>query len=40
MTSIRIRQLHDDTSSLPEADHVVDSHARLLALFADLGILS
>jgi putative hydrolase of the HAD superfamily len=39
MTSIRIRQLHDDSNPLPDADHVVDSHAHLLALLAELGIL-
>jgi putative hydrolase of the HAD superfamily len=39
MTSIRIRQLHDDPSPLPDADHVVDSHADLLALLAELGVI-
>jgi putative hydrolase of the HAD superfamily len=37
MISVRIRVRHDDTSELPEADHVVSSHAelgRLLALDA------
>ena len=29
MTSVRIRARHDDTSDLPEADHVVDSHRQL-----------
>jgi FMN phosphatase YigB (HAD superfamily) len=29
MTSVRIRARHDDTSELPEADHVVVSHAEL-----------
>lgn len=29
MTSVRIRARHDDTSELPEADHVVASHAEL-----------
>ncbi|MCG8588961.1 MAG: AAA family ATPase [Proteobacteria bacterium] len=33
MTSVRIRDRHDDVSALAEADHVVDSHAELLALF-------
>lgn len=34
MGSVRIRARHDDTSSLPEADFVVDSHAQLRALLA------
>jgi putative hydrolase of the HAD superfamily len=29
MTSVRIRQGHDDTDALPEAHHVVDTHAEL-----------
>ena len=32
MTSVRIRARHDDVTDLPEADHVVQSHAELLAL--------
>ena len=32
MRSVRIRARHDDTSELPDADHVVDSHAELAAL--------
>jgi FMN phosphatase YigB (HAD superfamily) len=32
MGSVRIRDRHDDGSELPEADHVVDSHAELCAL--------
>lgn len=32
MTAVRIRDRHDDTSELCEADHVVGSHADLLAL--------
>jgi putative hydrolase of the HAD superfamily len=32
MTTVRIRDRHDDTSALPEADHVVDCHAELKAL--------
>ena len=32
MRSVRIRARHDDTSELPEADFVVDSHAELRAL--------
>jgi hypothetical protein len=33
MGAVRIRDRHDDASDLPEADHVVGSHAELLALF-------
>jgi putative hydrolase of the HAD superfamily len=40
MTSIRIRQIHDDPGPLADADHIVDSHADLLALFEELGFLS
>jgi putative hydrolase of the HAD superfamily len=29
MRSVRIRSHHDDCSELPEADHIVDSHAEL-----------
>jgi putative hydrolase of the HAD superfamily len=29
MCSVRIRSCHDDRSELPEADHIVDSHAEL-----------
>lgn len=32
MTTVRIRDRHDDTSALAEADYVVGSHADLLAL--------
>ena len=32
MRAVRIRDRHDDTSDLPEADHVVGSHADLLSL--------
>ncbi len=32
MTSVRIRARHDDTSELPEADHVVTSYAELARL--------
>jgi putative hydrolase of the HAD superfamily len=32
MQSVRIRSRHDDLSELPEADHVVDSHAQLMKL--------
>jgi putative hydrolase of the HAD superfamily len=32
MTSVRIRARHDDTDPLPEADHVVASHAELADL--------
>jgi hypothetical protein len=32
MTSVRIRARHDDTDQLPEADHVVASHAELADL--------
>jgi HAD superfamily hydrolase (TIGR01549 family) len=32
MGSVRIRDRHDDPSELPDADHVVDSHAELCAL--------
>ena len=39
ITSIRLRQTHDDTSPLPDADHVVASHAELLGLLGDLGVL-
>jgi putative hydrolase of the HAD superfamily len=34
MVSVRIRARHDDTSALPEADHVVGSHAELGELLA------
>ncbi|MCP3984502.1 MAG: HAD family hydrolase [bacterium] len=34
MRSVRIRANHDDESGLPEADHVVDSHAELTALLS------
>jgi len=38
MRSVRIRARHDDASDLPDADHVVDSHAGLAALLGlDLG---
>jgi len=40
MTSIRIRQLYDDLDPLPDADYVVDSHADLLSLLAELGVLA
>jgi len=39
MTSVRIHQAHDDGSDLPEADHVVASHAELRALLAELGLI-
>lgn len=39
MTSIRIRETYDDQTSLADADHVVESHAELLELFAKLGIV-
>ena len=29
MCTVRIRSHHDDRSELPEADHIVDSHAEL-----------
>jgi putative hydrolase of the HAD superfamily len=32
MRSVRIRARHDDLSELPDADHVVDSHAELATL--------
>lgn len=32
MQTVRIRARHDDQSELPEADHVVDSHAELATL--------
>ncbi|MBW2241089.1 MAG: HAD family hydrolase [Deltaproteobacteria bacterium] len=32
MRSVRIRARHDDETDLPEADHVVDSHAELLSV--------
>jgi putative hydrolase of the HAD superfamily len=32
MTSVRIRARHDDACGLPEADHVVGSHAELCTL--------
>jgi putative hydrolase of the HAD superfamily len=32
MTSVRIRTRHDDECGLPEADHVVESHAELCTL--------
>lgn len=35
MRTVRIRQTHDDTARLPEADCVVDSHAELRAALAD-----
>jgi putative hydrolase of the HAD superfamily len=34
MISVRIRARHDDTSELPEAEHVVSSHAELGKLLA------
>jgi putative hydrolase of the HAD superfamily len=34
MRSVRIRELHDDASDLPDADFVVASHAELCALLA------
>lgn len=40
MTSIRIRQIYDDPGALPDADHVVDSHAGLLSLLAELGVIA
>lgn len=36
MGTVRIRAVHDDPSALPEADHVVDSHGELRALFRTL----
>jgi putative hydrolase of the HAD superfamily len=35
MTTVRIRARHDDTSALPEADFVVESHAELFALLGE-----
>jgi putative hydrolase of the HAD superfamily len=32
MTTVRIRGQHDDASDLPEADHIVETHAELVAL--------
>lgn len=32
MTTVRYRGMHDDDSSGPEADHVIDSHPQLLEL--------
>jgi FMN phosphatase YigB (HAD superfamily) len=32
MATVRIRFRHDDDSELPDADHVVDSHAELAEL--------
>jgi len=32
MTSVRLSASHDDATSLPDADHVVDSHAALCDL--------
>jgi putative hydrolase of the HAD superfamily len=32
MTTVRIRDRHDDEADLPDGDHVVDSHAELAAL--------
>ena len=41
MTSIRIRQLHDDDpSEYRDADYLVDSHAELLSLLEELEILA
>jgi len=37
MGTVRIRARHDDTSDLPEADRVADSHAHLLDLLPALG---
>jgi FMN phosphatase YigB (HAD superfamily)/predicted kinase len=40
MTTVRIRQLYDDDPSPhPDADHVVDSHAELVALLEALDVL-
>ncbi|HKJ23343.1 MAG TPA: AAA family ATPase [Myxococcota bacterium] len=39
MASVRIHQAHDDGTDLPEADHVVASHAELRALLAELGMI-
>ena len=36
MSTVRIRQTHDDPARLPEADVVVDSHADLRAVLADV----
>jgi len=33
MASVRLRAAHDDAAALPEADHVVSSHAELRQLF-------
>ncbi len=35
MSTVRIRQIHDDPARLPEADVVVDSHGDLRAVLAD-----
>ena len=32
MTSVRYRGASDDTEDLPDADHVIDHHAQLLAI--------
>ena len=37
MGTVRIRARHDDTSDLPEADRVADSHAHLLDLLPAFG---
>jgi putative hydrolase of the HAD superfamily len=34
MTSVRYRGANDDDEDLPEADHVIDHHAQLLAILA------
>jgi len=39
MISVRLRQVYDDASALPEADHVVASHAELRALLVELGLI-
>ena len=40
MRSVRIRELHDDASDLPDADFVVASHAELCALLALDGVMA
>jgi predicted kinase/FMN phosphatase YigB (HAD superfamily) len=40
MTSVRLQQAFDDASDLPDADHVVASHAELRTLLAELGCIA
>jgi FMN phosphatase YigB (HAD superfamily) len=36
MTSVRYRGANDDDEDLPEADHVIDHHAQLIAIVASI----